>query len=344
MMGLYISTPIELGYKSPLASNLGLETTELHEPGNLFASAALLLTSCTATRKRTILPNAHRDERDTTMTLALYARGSCVFATGAAFALLLLPSVVGSLLNECYVLRIEILAHNLRPTTPSHRSTTQRSLFRILPIVLHYNSAMTKMTKVSRLYWEATCRPPTKIPPSQISDTPRSTVQTLSLTGDDLERVKKLLDPAPAPLPEPIPNKEYTARLVHPLSWKLTYSKEAEAQIQGQEKPAPESLPHPLALHQADVPRNTIGTPRLDPIFARQPARRPQGTPIKNRVRSKLSSAVKDDEALNPHGKSDVIWRETRIQLDVVDRAHDKLKKSYVDFEHAIKSAEDKKK
>ncbi|CEF78554.1 unnamed protein product [Fusarium graminearum] len=65
-MGLYISTPIELGYKSPLASNLGLETTELHEPGNLFASAALLLTSCTATRKRTILPNAHRDERDTT--------------------------------------------------------------------------------------------------------------------------------------------------------------------------------------------------------------------------------------------------------------------------------------
>ncbi|PTD07259.1 hypothetical protein FCULG_00006183 [Fusarium culmorum] len=183
---------------------------------------------------------------------------------------------------------------------------------------------MTKMTKVSRLYWEATCRPPTKIPPSQISDTPKSTVQTLSLTGDDLERVKKLLDPAPAPLPEPLPNKEYEARLVHPLT--------------------PESLPHPFPCYQTDVPRNTIGTPRLAPIFARQPARRPQGPPTKNRVRSKLSSAVKDDEACNPHGKSDVIWRETRIQLDVVDRAHDKLKKSYVDFERAIKSAEDKKK
>ncbi|QPC59764.1 hypothetical protein HYE67_001995 [Fusarium culmorum] len=206
---------------------------------------------------------------------------------------------------------------------------------------------MTKMTKVSRLYWEATCRPPTKIPPSQISDTPKSTVQTLSLTGDDLERVKKLLDPAPAPLPEPLPNKEYEARLVHPLSWELTYSKEAKARIQGQEKPvhlAPESLPHPFPCYQTDVPRNTIGTPRLAPIFARQPARRPQGPPTKNRVRSKLSSAVKDDEACNPHGKSDVIWRETRIQLDVVDRAHDKLKKSYVDFERAIKSAEDKKK
>lgn len=39
MMGLYISTPVELGYKSPLASNLALETTELHEQGNLFTSA-----------------------------------------------------------------------------------------------------------------------------------------------------------------------------------------------------------------------------------------------------------------------------------------------------------------
>ncbi|KAM0396611.1 hypothetical protein ACHAQC_004115 [Fusarium culmorum] len=185
---------------------------------------------------------------------------------------------------------------------------------------------MTKMTKVSRLYWEATCRPPTKIPPSQISDTPKSTVQTLSLTGDDLERVKKLLDPAPAPLPEPLPNKEYEARLVHPLSWELTYSKEAKARIQGQEKPGKPFGGY--SLSSAD----------------QQPARRPQGPPTKNRVRSKLSSAVKDDEACNPHGKSDVIWRETRIQLDVVDRAHDKLKKSYVDFERAIKSAEDKKK
>ncbi|KAL6916469.1 hypothetical protein ACHAPO_007521 [Fusarium lateritium] len=226
---------------------------------------------------------------------------------------------------------------------------------------------MATRSKISTMYWEANCLPPTIILPSQISEKPSSSSQTVSLTADALdqiqEQIKQLMDLDKAPPDQDqkphqqFANQECKEPLVYPRYWKLWYSNRAEAQVQ---YPAPDVLPgryrnprrrpndasQTTASHTvaASCTRNTAEPSPSEPNPKNQPTKRPQGLSLANRVRVKLLGPNKCDQVLYPRYESDTLLRQTGDQLDSVDQAHDKLKKSYVEFERNIRSAKDKEK
>ncbi|RGP74528.1 hypothetical protein FSPOR_1105 [Fusarium sporotrichioides] len=212
---------------------------------------------------------------------------------------------------------------------------------------------MAKRTQISTMYWEATCLPPTTILPSQISYKPSSGSQTVALTADGLDQIKKLLNPDTATpdqkLPEQFRNPECEEPLVHPMRVKLKYSEGAEAGMRHR-RPAPESLPrrHPRRLPRDEcrtaASRNTEGPSRLASISKKEPTSRPQVLSLANYGRVKRSGFNICDQALYTRIESDALLRQTRDQLDSVDRAYDKFRNSYEEFERAIRASKDKKK
>ncbi|CEI62267.1 hypothetical protein FVEN_g10241 [Fusarium venenatum] len=217
---------------------------------------------------------------------------------------------------------------------------------------------MATRSKVSTMYWEANCLPPTIILPSQISDKPSSSSQTVSLTADALdqikEQIKELMDLDKAPPdqdqkpPQQFVNPECKEPLVYPRYWKLWYSNGEEAQVQ---YPAPDVLPgryrnprrrpNDASQTAASCTCNTAESSPPEPNPKKQTTNRPQGFSLANRIRVKLWGPNKT-EVLYPRYESDALLRQTGDQLDSVDQAHDKLKKSYVEFERDIRSAKDK--
>ncbi|RGP80071.1 hypothetical protein FLONG3_1842 [Fusarium longipes] len=126
--------------------------------------------------------------------------------------------------------------------------------------------------------------------------------------------------------------------LVHLRSWKLRYNKEVEDRMRDQERPAPESLP---TSYRYDEYRNAASRPT--PISGTTSTNDPQDLSLENQVRVKLMSSTKRSDALNPHYESNALLRETRDQLDSVDRIHNQLKKSFVDLKRMFKPADNKK-
>ncbi|KAG8672809.1 hypothetical protein FPOAC2_06216 [Fusarium poae] len=232
---------------------------------------------------------------------------------------------------------------------------------------------MANRSKISTMYWEANCLPPTIIPPSQISDKPSSSGQTVSLTTDALdqikEQIKELMDLDKAPpdqkqeLPQQFADREYKEPMMYPSEWKLFYSNGAEAQIRNREGAAPDALPgryrsprrHPNDSSQTTASQtaasqtaascacNTTEPSPSEPNPKKQAIKPSQGFSLANRARVRIWGPNKGDQALYPRYDPDSLLRQTGDQLDILDQAHDKLKKSYGEFERAIKSAKEKK-